>query len=132
MQPIPSLINPADPEFQANVEFHRGLAQQLCERLALVREGGGARYRQSHKAQGKFYARDQIDYLLDPGAPFLEIVPMAAWGMYEGAAPGAGIVAGIGRVSGREAMIIANDATVKGGSYYPMTVKKHLRAQQIA
>ncbi len=129
---ITSNVNPADPQFQANAEHHRALADQLRERLAQIRQGGGAKYRQRHEAQGKLFVRDRIDRLLDPGAPFLEIVPLAAFGMYENQAPGAGIVAGIGRVSGREVMIIANDATVKGGSYYPLTVKKHLRAQEIA
>src|SRR5512135_1438604 len=132
MPVLTSNVNPADPQFQANAEYHRGLAKELRERLALVRQGGGPKYRQRQEAQGKLFVRDRIDRLLDPGAPFLEIVPLAAWGMYEDQAPGAGIVAGIGRVAGREVMIIANDATVKGGSYYPMTVKKHVRAQTIA
>lgn len=83
-------------------------------------------------ARGKLLPRDRVDTLLDPGSPFLEIAPLAAHGMYDDACPGAGVVAGIGRVSGREVMIVANDATVKGGTYYPMTVKKHLRAQEIA
>src|SRR5512135_2014627 len=132
MPVLTSNVNPADPQFQANAEYHRGLAKELRERLALVGQGGGLKYRQRQEAQGKLFVRDRIDRLLDPGAPFLEIVPLAAWGMYEDQAPGAGIVAGIGRVAGREVMIIANDATVKGGSYYPMTVKKHVRAQAIA
>src|SRR5512141_1025745 len=132
MQVISSMVNPADPQFQANAEYQRALAAELRERLALVRQGGGSKYRPRQEAQGKLFVRDRIDRLLDPGAPFLEIVPLAAWGMYEDQAPGAGIVAGIGRVAGREVMVIANDATVKGGSYYPLTVKKHVRAQQIA
>jgi acetyl-CoA carboxylase carboxyltransferase component len=132
MQGLTSSLDPNDPQFRANVEYHRSLATELHDRLALVRQGGGPKYRQRQEAQGKLFVRDRIDRLLDPGAPFLEIVPLAAWGMYEDQAPGAGIVAGIGRVAGREVMIIANDATVKGGSYYPMTVKKHVRAQTIA
>lgn len=132
MQALSSTLNPADPQFRSNYEHNSALAKQLRERLAQVREGGGPKYRKRHEEQGKLFVRERIDRLLDPGSPFLEIVPLAAWEMYESQAPGAGIVAGIGRVSGREVMIIANDATVKGGSYYPMTVKKHLRAQQIA
>ncbi|HQE17909.1 MAG TPA: carboxyl transferase domain-containing protein, partial [Aggregatilineales bacterium] len=132
MQPIQSNINPRSDEFKRNAEHNRALAAELRERLAEVRAGGGEKYRQRHEEQGKLFVRDRIDRLLDPGSPFLEIAPLAAWDMYGGEAPGAGIVTGIGRVAGRECMIIANDATVKGGSYYPMTVKKHLRAQQIA
>jgi 3-methylcrotonyl-CoA carboxylase beta subunit len=97
-----------------------------------VRRGGGERAHRRHREQGKMTARERIETLLDPGSPFLEIAPLAAWEMYGGEAPGAGIVAGIGRVSGVEVMIVANDATVKGGTYYPITVKKHLRAQEIA
>jgi acetyl-CoA carboxylase carboxyltransferase component len=132
MSILSTLIDPSDSQYQSNFEHHRALAHQLRERLAMVRQGGGEKYRQRHEAQGKLFVRDRIDRLLDPGSPFLEIVPLAANGMYDDQAPGAGIVTGIGRVSGREVMLIANDATVKGGSYYPMTVKKHLRAQHIA
>ncbi|MGF1507560.1 MAG: carboxyl transferase domain-containing protein [Anaerolineae bacterium] len=132
MHAIESMINTADPAFAANAEANRALADQLQERLALVRQGGGEKYRKRHTDQGKMLVRDRIDSLLDEGSPFLEIAPLAAWQLYGGDAPAAGMVAGIGRVSGRECLIIANDATVKGGSYYPMTVKKHLRAQEIA
>jgi 3-methylcrotonyl-CoA carboxylase beta subunit len=97
-----------------------------------VRQGGGEKYRKRQESQGKLFVRDRIERLLDPGSPFLELSPLAAVGMYDLEAPGAGIVTGIGRVSNREVLIVANDATVKGGSYFPMTVKKHLRAQQIA
>ncbi len=121
-----------DAQYEANAAHHRALAAELRERLARVRQGGGERYRQRHEAQGKLFVRERIDKLLDPGAPFLEIAPLAAWEVYADDAPGAGLVTGIGRVSGREVMIVANDATVKGGSYYPLTVKKHLRAQEIA
>ena len=110
----------------------RGLSDELRARLADARVGGDERSRQRHLSRGKMLARDRIDRLLDPGSPFLEIAPLAAYGMYDGAVPSAGLVTGIGRVSGRECMVVANDATVKGGTYYPMTVKKHLRAQAIA
>jgi 3-methylcrotonyl-CoA carboxylase beta subunit len=106
------------------------LVARLKAELAKAREGGAGRRR--HAEQGKMFVRDRVDALLDRGSPFLELSPLAAHGMYGGEAPGAGLVTGIGRVSGREVMVIANDATVKGGTYYPMTVKKHLRAQEIA
>ena len=128
---LTSIESRAD-SFQSNSEYHQGLAAELRQRLALVRQGGGDKYRRRHEEQGKLFVRERIDRLLDPGSPFLEIAPLAAWGLYGGEAPGAGIVTGIGRVAGREVMIVANDATVKGGSYYPLTVKKHLRAQEIA
>src|SRR5262245_2884030 len=108
------------------------LVSQLRQRLALAREGGGAESVRRHKEQGKLPVRDRIQRLLDAGSPFLELSGLAAFGMYEDEAPAAGIVTGIGRVSGREVMIVANDATVKGGTYFPMTVKKHVRAQEIA
>ena len=120
------------PDYQENASHQRALAEELRARLALVREGGGSKYRARHEAQGKLFVRERIERLLDPGSPFLELSPLAAWEMYEGQAPGAGIVTGIGRVADREVMVVANDATVKGGSYYPLTVKKHLRAQEIA
>src|SRR5687767_4972411 len=108
------------------------LLKQLRDRIAAVRQGGGPRYVQRHREQGKLPVRERIDKLLDPGSPFLELSPLAAWELYDNDAPAAGIVTGIGRVSGREVLVVANDATVKGGTYYPMTVKKHVRAQQIA
>ncbi len=132
MDVIESQVNPQDAGFLDNAAYHRGLAEELRQRLAQVRQGGGEKYRQRHAEQGKLFVRDRIDRLLDPGSPFLEVAPLAAWEMYEGEAPSAGIVTGIGRVSGRECLIVANDATVKGGAYYPITVKKHLRAQAIA
>jgi 3-methylcrotonyl-CoA carboxylase beta subunit len=110
----------------------RDLTQQLRDRLSEVRRGGDERSRQRHVQRGKLLVRDRVDRLLDPGSPFLELSPLAAYGMYDDAVPAAGIVTGIGRVSGRECVIVANDATVKGGTYYPITVKKHLRAQQVA
>jgi len=142
MEALPTNIDPGDPLFKGNAEHHRLIARELRARLDKVRQGGGEKYRQRQEAQGKLFVRDRIERLLDAGSPFLELSTLAAWGMYGSdsspdetdllAAPGAGIVTGIGRVSGRQVLIIANDATVKGGSYYPMTVKKHLRAQQIA
>ena len=110
----------------------RDLTAQLRDRLTAVRRGGDERSRQRHVERGKLLVRDRVDRLLDPGSPFLELSPLAAYGMYDDAVPAAGIVTGIGRVSGRECVIVANDATVKGGTYYPITVKKHLRAQQVA
>ena len=132
METLEISISTSDPQFIANQEHNRGLAHTLRERLAYVRQGGGEKYRKRHEEQGKLFVRERIERLLDPGSPFLELSPLAAVGMYDLEAPGAGIVTGIGRVSNREVMIVANDATVKGGSYFPMTVKKHLRAQQIA
>ncbi len=110
----------------------RELVEDLRARLAHVRLGGNEKSRQRHVDRGKLLPRDRIDHLLDPGSPFLEIGALAAYEMYGGEVPSAGVIAGIGRVSGRECVIVANDATVKGGTYYPMTVKKHLRAQTIA
>jgi acetyl-CoA carboxylase carboxyltransferase component len=108
------------------------LVAQWRDRTRAARLGGGEKYLQRHRQQGKLPVRERIDGLLDSGSPFLELSPLAAWGMYDDDAPGAGLVTGIGRVSGREVLIVANDATVKGGTYYPLTVKKHLRAQEIA
>src|SRR5687768_10520123 len=132
MDRIHSQTRPDSPEFDANRGHFVGLVKQLRDRLTVCRQGGGPKYLERHREQGKVPVRERIDSLLDPGSPFLELSPLAAWGMYENEAPGAGIVTGIGRVSGREVVIVANDATVKGGTYYPITVKKHLRAQQIA
>ncbi|MCW5854270.1 MAG: methylcrotonoyl-CoA carboxylase, partial [Anaerolineae bacterium] len=132
MEVIDSQIEVSDERFQANANHNRHLAEELQARLAQVRAGGGERAQKRHAEQGKLFVRERIRRLLDPGSPFLELAPLAAWGMYHGDAPGAGIVTGIGSVEGRECMIVANDATVKGGSYYPLTVKKHLRAQTVA
>lgn len=111
---------------------HLALVAELRERLAAASRGGSDRSRERHVARGKLLPRDRVDALLDPGSPFLELAPLAANGMYDDQCPGAGVIGGVGRVSGRECVIVANDATVKGGTYYPMTVKKHLRAQEIA
>jgi len=132
MEPIASQIDPRDEKFLANQAHNAQLAAQLHTHLAQLRQGGGQKYQQRHQEQGKLFVRDRINRLLDPGSPFLELAPLAAWQVYTEDVPAAGIVTGIGRVHGRECMIVANDATVKGGSYYPLTVKKHLRAQTIA
>ena len=123
---------PHGPEWDANTAANRALVADLRERLARVRRGGGEDAVAKHRARGKMLARERIDRLVDPGTPFLELSPLAAWDLYDGDAPGAGIVTGIGVVGGREVAIVANDATVKGGTYFPMTVKKHLRLQEIA
>jgi 3-methylcrotonyl-CoA carboxylase beta subunit len=132
MDVLDSHLDPQDPQFQANAAHNRGLAEELRGRLAQARSGGGEQAQQRQREQGKLFVRERIDRLLDPGSPFLELSPLAAWELYDGDAPSAGMVTGIGAVAGRECLIVANDATVKGGTYYPMTVKKHLRAQQVA
>ncbi len=125
-------IDPNDATFQQNRDRMQQLVADLRARTVRARDGGGAKYLERHRAQGKLPVRDRVARLLDAGSPFLELSPLAASGMYDDDAPGAGIVTGIGRVSGREVVIVANDATVKGGTYFPMTVKKHVRAQEIA
>src|SRR5688572_18259034 len=110
----------------------RELVDELRERLTVARQGGSEAARRKHTDRGKLLARDRVDRLLDPGSPFLELSPLAATGMYDDAVPAAGIVTGIGPVAGRECVIVANDATVKGGTYYPITVNKHLGAQEVA
>ena len=132
METLESQTRLDSPEFRENRDRMTRLIVELRSRLDQIRQGGGERSVQRHREQGKLPARERVDRLLDPGSPFLELSPLAAWDMYEGDAPGAGLVTGIGRVSGREILIVANDATVKGGTYYPITVKKHLRAQQVA
>src|SRR5256714_6102730 len=115
-----------------NAESHRALVTDLMGKLAAVRLGGPERSRARHVERGKLLPRDRVDSLVDPSSPFLELAPLAAHGLYGGDAPGAGLITGVGRIRGRECVIVANDATVKGGTYYPMTVKKHLRAQEVA
>jgi len=132
MEPLESHLDTASSDFAANRKYLQGLVHELKQRLAAAREGGGPKYVERHREQGKMPVRERIAALLDPDTPFLELSPLAAKGMYDDEAPGAGIVTGIGRVQQRECLIIANDATVKGGTYLPMTVKKHLRAQEIA
>ncbi|WP_411148518.1 carboxyl transferase domain-containing protein [Streptomyces sp. A30] len=129
---LTSAADPASEAWRANEKGHLALVGELRGKLAAARLGGGEKARARHTARGKLLPRDRVDALLDPGSPFLELAPLAAEGMYEGQAPAAGVIAGIGRVGGRECVIVANDATVKGGTYYPMTVKKHLRAQEVA
>jgi 3-methylcrotonyl-CoA carboxylase beta subunit/propionyl-CoA carboxylase len=132
MDRLESHVDPLSDQFQRNRERLTALVAELKERTALVRQGGGEKYIQRQREQGKLPARDRIARLLDPGSPFLELSPLAAWDLYDNDAPAAGIITGIGRVSGREVVIVANDATVKGGTYYPITVKKHVRAQEVA
>jgi 3-methylcrotonyl-CoA carboxylase beta subunit len=132
MPAIASQLDPRSDEFRANADFHRSLVDELDRRLARAAEGGGQKARDKHVERGKLPVRDRIAALLDPGSPFLEIAPLAAEDMYDGTAPAAGMVCGIGRVMGQEVVVVANDATVKGGTYFPMTVKKHLRAQEVA
>src|ERR1700752_1833809 len=132
METLSTSIDTSSLEFKQNSEYHKKLANELKERLARVPEGGGEKYRKRQEEQGKLFVRERIERLLDPGSPFLELSALAATDLYDNEGPGAGIVTGIGRVSNREAMVVANDAPVKGGSYFPMTVKKHLPAQQIA
>jgi 3-methylcrotonyl-CoA carboxylase beta subunit len=129
---LPTAVAPDDEAFASNAAHHRGLAADLQERLAVTALGGPERSRQRHVERGKLLPRDRVEALLDPGTPFLELSPMAAHGMYDGDAPGAGIITGVGQVAGRTCVVVANDATVKGGTYYPVTVKKHLRAQEVA
>ena len=129
---IDSKIVTDSDEFRARAAHNRALVGRLREDVARAANGGSEKSRERHVARGKLLPRDRVERLLDPGSPFLEIGQLAACDMYEGEVPGAGVIAGIGRVSGRQVMIVCNDATVKGGTYYPMTVKKHLRAQEIA
>ena len=137
MPALTSKLNPRSAEFKANAAAMRGLVDDLNAKLAQVALGGGDAARAKHVARGKLLPRERVEMLLDPDAPFLEIAPLAALNMYQerggqDAAPGAGLIAGIGRISGVECVVVCNDATVKGGTYFPMTVKKHLRAQEIA
>jgi len=132
MEKIESHLDPKSADFRANAAHQRALADELRRRLAAVQQGGGAAAIARHKSRGKLFVRERIERLLDPGTPFLELSPLAADGLYDGEAPAAGLVTGIGVVHGRQMMVVGNDATVKGGTYLPMTVKKHVRAQEIA
>ncbi len=129
---IESKLSPRAADFQANADKMRSIVADLKAKVARAALGGGDKARDKHVAKGKLLPRERIDLLLDPGAPFLELSQLAAFGMYNDEAPGAGVITGVGRISGIDCLIVANDATVKGGTYYPMTVKKHLRAQEIA
>jgi 3-methylcrotonyl-CoA carboxylase beta subunit len=137
MPQIESKLNPRHADFKLNTEAMQAIVDDLRDKVAIIAEGGGAAARDKHLARGKLLPRDRVRQLLDPGTPFLEFSQLAAYQMYKdrhghGAAPAAGIITGIGRVAGVECVIVCNDATVKGGTYYPLTVKKHLRAQEIA
>ncbi len=129
---IQSQLDTRSPEFAANAAQLHAAVEDLKKQMAQAAMGGGDKAREKHTARGKLLPRERVRTLLDPGSPFLEFSPLAAHGMYAGAAPGAGLVTGIGRVNGIEVVVVANDATVKGGTYFPITVKKHLRAQEIA
>jgi 3-methylcrotonyl-CoA carboxylase beta subunit len=129
---IESKIDSRSPEFQTNAAQLRAAVDDLQAQMAKVAQGGGEKARNKHTERGKLLPRERIRALLDPGSPFLELSPLAAHGMYDDAAPCAGVITGIGRVHGQEVVVVANDATVKGGTYFPMTVKKHLRAQEVA
>jgi len=132
MSILKSQIDPESADYKARAEAYGGVLEQLQSRLDWALGGGGPKMIARHHERGKILVRDRIDLLIDPGAPFLELTPLAGWGMYDGTLPSAGIVTGIGTVRGTACMIIANDATVKGGSFYRETVKKHIRAQEIA
>ena len=129
---LASELDTGSAEFKRNHEAMQSLVGRWRERIAVVKAGGGAEAVNRHKSRGKLTARERIEALVDSGTAFLELSTLAAWEMYDEAAPGAGIVTGIGIVNGQECMVVANDATVKGGTYFPITVKKHLRAQEIA
>src|SRR3954447_16232941 len=129
---LPSTIDVHAPEFARNAAAMHGLVEDLRGNVEAAMQGGSEEARARHVARGKLLARERVNLLLDPGAPFLELSALAAYGLYGGDVHSASLITGIGRVSNRECMIIANDATIKGGTYYPMTVKKHLRAQDIA
>src|SRR5574340_1661063 len=132
MSILETRIDPTTPDFQENTRYFHELLAQLRDRTQLIQEGGGEVAIAKHRKRNKLLARERVQLLCDPDTPFLEFSPLAAWNMYDNEAPSAGIVTGIGVVEGQECMIVANDATVKGGTYYPVTVKKHLRAQEIA
>ena len=127
-----SQIQPDSETFRTNAVHNRALKDALWAKVAKAALGGNEKSRERHTARGKLLPRERVERLLDPGSPLLEIGQLAANGLYDDEVPGAGVIAGVGRVSGRQCMILCNDATVKGGTYYPMTVKKHLRAQEIA
>jgi len=130
--PLHSIIDPTSSEFSRNAEVMRGLVGELRDKLREVTDGAGEASRKRHTSRGKMLPRDRVDLLVDPGTAFLELSPLAANGLYGGDVHSASVITGVGRVCGRECVIVANDATIKGGTYYPMTVKKHLRAQDIA
>src|SRR5690606_5273975 len=132
MSVLKSNLNTRSEEFKANAQHMSALVADLKEKVAIIKQGGGDHAREKHLSRGKLLPRERVRRLLDPGSPFLEFSQMAAWEMYSGDIHSAGIITGIGRIEGRECIVICNDATVKGGTYYPLTVKKHLRAQEVA
>ena len=132
MSVLSTAVDPQGDEFHANAQAMRQVAVELRETVGRIALGGSAKAREKHLKQGKLLARERIDELLDPGTPFLELSQLAGHRLYEDDIPAGGIITGVGRVSGRECIVVANDPTVKGGTYYPITVKKHLRAQEIA
>ncbi|WP_144629247.1 carboxyl transferase domain-containing protein [Arthrobacter woluwensis] len=132
MEILSTTVEPASPQFEANDAAQRALVEELRQKLATAALGGPEKSRERHVARGKLLPRERVDLLLDEGSPFLEVAPLAAEDLYDGASPAAGVIAGIGVVEGRLVMVVCNDATVKGGTYYPLTVRKHLRAQEIA
>src|SRR5215472_3950341 len=132
MRRIDTKIRPDDPAFAANRERMQQLVDELRERRTEAHAGGPEEARSRHSARGKLLPRERVEALLDPGTAFLELSPLAAYGLYDGDAPAAGLITGIGVIHGRQAVIVANNATVKGGTYFPLTVKKHLRAQEVA
>src|ERR671934_879332 len=132
MAVLSSQVERGSDDYSRRRERMEALVAELRERTALVARGGGEKAVERHRSRGKLTARERMDRLVDPDTAFLELNALAAWEMYDGQAPSAGIVTGIGVVAGRHVVIVANDATVKGGSYFPLTVKKHLRAQEVA
>src|SRR5476649_1020873 len=130
--PLHSSTDPTSSDFARNAEAMRALVAELRDKLDLVAGGGGEASRARHSARGKMLARQRVDLLIDPGTAFLELSPLAAFGLYGGDVHSASVITGVGRISGRECVVVANDATIKGGTYYPLTVKKHLRAQDVA
>jgi 3-methylcrotonyl-CoA carboxylase beta subunit len=132
MPPLETKVDRKSADFAANDAAMRALVEELRARHAKIAIGGGDAARAKHVARGKLLPRERVEMLLDPGTPFLELSPLAAYGMYGDESPAAGIITGIGRVAGRECVVVCNDPTVKGGTYYPVTIKKHLRAQRVA
>ncbi len=132
MPQLRSQLNPRSADFQANAAAMHVLVDDLKAVTRQTTAGGGDAAKAKHVARGKLLPRDRVQTLLDPGSPFLELSPMAAYNMYDNAAPAAGVITGIGRINGVDCMVVCNDATVKGGTYFPMSVKKHLRAQEVA
>src|SRR5438105_15493938 len=132
MNILKTAATPQSKNFVANKAAMQSLVEDLRSKVALIAQGGGAKARERHIARGKLLPRDRVAALIDPGTPFLEFSQFAAYEVYAASVPAAGLISGVGRISGQECVVIVNDATVKGGTYYPLTVKKHLRAQEIA